>query len=68
MTWKPELRFDQHVSGLGSHYTSKHPIKRLAYLEEYNSLEIARAREKQIHGWSRKKKERLISGQWSQNY
>ena len=64
MTWKPELRFDQHVSGLGGKYTAKHGVKKLIYLEEYEDLEEARLREKQIQGWTRKKKDKLISGEW----
>lgn len=63
-TWKPELRYDQHISGLGGKYTAKHPVKRLAYLEEYEDLEEARLREKQLHGWTREKKEKLIRGEW----
>jgi len=64
MTWKPELRYDQHLSGLGGKYTAKHPVRRLVYLEEYEDLELARIRERQIHGWSRIKKEKLIKGVW----
>lgn len=64
MTWKPSARFDQHLSGLGGKYTAKHGVKKLAYLEEYDDLEQARLREKQIQGWTRKKKEKLISGEW----
>jgi putative endonuclease len=65
MTWKPELRLDQHLSGLGGKYTAKHPVKKLAYLEEYEELESARLREKQIQGWIREKKQKLISGEWT---
>lgn len=65
MTWKSSDRFDQHVSGLGGTYTRKHKVKRLAYLEEYTNLEEARLRENQIHGWTREKKQKLISGVWS---
>lgn len=65
MTWQIDTRWIQHLSGLGSKYTSKHPPKRLAYHEEYDSLEEARLRERQIKGWSRNKKERLIKGEWT---
>jgi putative endonuclease len=64
MTWKPDTRWQQHLSGLGSQYTSKHKPVRLAYLEEYENLDEARRREKQIQNWSREKKEKLISGEW----
>jgi putative endonuclease len=64
MTWKPDIRFDQHESGLGGKYTGEHGIKRLAYLEEYDSLEVTRLREKQLKGWTREKKLKLIQEEW----
>jgi len=68
MTWKPELRYDQHLSGLGGNYTKKHGVKKLIYIEEYNNLEEARLREKQLKGWTRLKKEKLIKGEWNKIY
>lgn len=65
MTWKPDQRWTQHLSGLGGRYTAEHPVKALAYLEEYTDLDQARLREKQLKGWSRAKKEKLINGEWS---
>lgn len=47
-TWKPGLRYDQHLSGLGSKYTAKHRVKKLAYLEDYEDFEEASLREKQL--------------------
>ena len=64
MTWKPELRYDQHVSGLGSKYTAKHGVRKIAYIEEHGDLETARLREKQIKGWNQSKKRKLINGDW----
>lgn len=64
-TWNVEDRLEQHISGLGSKYTSKHGVKCLAYYEEHDDLECALAREKQIKDWSQKKKMKLISGEWS---
>lgn len=63
-TWKPELRYDQHLSGLGGKYTARHGVKRLAYLEEYENFEEAFLREKQLQGWTREKKLKLINGEW----
>lgn len=63
-TWKAELRYDQHLSGLGGKYTAKHGVKKLAYLEEYEDFEQAKLREKQIQGWTREKKLKLINGLW----
>ena len=57
-----ELRLDQHQAGEGANHTKKNlPIK-LIYYEEYNRIDEAYYREKQIQGWSRKKKEALING------
>ncbi|MGB7054380.1 MAG: GIY-YIG nuclease family protein [bacterium] len=64
MTWKPDLRWIQHLSGLGSKYTQKHKPKRIAYLEEYDDFEQARKRERQIKDWRQEKKRKLIEGKW----
>ena len=64
MTWKPELRLEQHVSGLGGKYTARHGVKKLVYLEEHDDLGIARTREKQIKNWNKSKKLKLIEGEW----
>lgn len=55
-------RVNQHYLGLGSKYTkSRLPIE-LIYYEEYDRIDDAFNREKQIQGWNRKKKESLING------
>lgn len=64
LTWKPDKRWTQHLSGMGSRYTQKHGAKRVVYLEEYDNLEEARRRELQIKNWSREKKKNLIKGIW----
>ncbi|MDP3779338.1 MAG: GIY-YIG nuclease family protein [bacterium] len=64
MTWKPDQRWIQHSSGLGSEYTKVHGVKRVAYLEEYEDLDQARRRELQIKDWSQEKKLKLINGEW----
>lgn len=61
MTWKPAIRFEQHLSGLGSKYTAKYGINKLVYLEEHEDLELARKREIQIKDFSRIKKRELIN-------
>jgi putative endonuclease len=68
LTWKPEIRYEQHLSGFGGKYTKKHGVKTLAYLEEHNNLETARKREKQIKNWNQKKKLKLISGCWGKEW
>ena len=64
MTWKPDVRWIQHVLGSGSRYTGKRGAKRVVYLEEYENIDEARRRERQIKDWSQAKKKKLISGQW----
>ena len=55
-----ERRINQHQSGEGANHTKKHLPVELVYYEEYDRIDVAFKREKQIQGWSRKKKEALI--------
>lgn len=57
-----ELRIQQHQNGEGANHTRKRLPVQLIYYEEYNRIDDAFYREKQIQGWSRKKKEALING------
>lgn len=57
-----EIRLQQHQNGEGANYTKKHLPVKLVYYEEYQHIEDAFYREKQVQGWSRKKKEALIRG------
>ena len=56
-----ELRLKQHKNGEGANHTKKRLPVKLIYFEEFNRIDEAFYREKQIQGWSRKKKEALIS-------
>ncbi len=56
-----ELRLEQHLLGQGANYTRKRLPVKLLYFEEFESIADAYYREKQVQGWSRKKKEALIS-------
>jgi predicted GIY-YIG superfamily endonuclease len=53
-------RLEQHKSGEGANHTRKYPPVELLYFEEFPTVKQAYEREKQIQGWSRKKKEALI--------
>jgi putative endonuclease len=53
-------RLEQHRSGEGANHTRKYPPVELIYFEEFPTVKQAYEREKQIQGWSRKKKEALI--------
>jgi putative endonuclease len=68
ITWKPEIRYGQHLSGSGSKYTSKHGVNKLVYLEKHDDLYVARKREIQIKKWSRAKKEKLINRCWNKEW
>jgi len=56
-----ELRLAQHQSGEGANYTKRRLPLKLVYFEEYSRIDEAFYREKQVQGWSRKKKEALIN-------
>ena len=46
--------------GAGSGFTIKYKVTRPVHFEETDDIRIAIAREKQIKGWSRKKKIALV--------
>jgi putative endonuclease len=55
-------RMMQHYSGNGSAYTSIRMPVELVWFEEFGRIDEAYAREKQVQGWSRAKREALIGG------
>ena len=57
-----ERRLKQHMEGEGANFTRKHLPVKLVYYEEFQRIDKAFYREKQVQGWSRRKKEALISG------
>jgi putative endonuclease len=57
-----KVRLSQHRDGTGSNYTSKRLPVKLVYCEEYAQVDEAFYREKQVQGWSRRKREALING------
>ena len=67
-----KLRMQEHQGDLdnpefcrrGALFTKAHRPVELVYFEEYNTREEAYAREKQLKGWSRAKKEALIKGKF----
>lgn len=59
-----EKRIWEHEQGIAANYTSdRRPIK-LLYFEEYERIDDAFNREKQLQNWSRKKKLALIEGKF----
>lgn len=63
-TWDLDRRLWEHQNGLGAKHTSKRLPVKLVFCEECDRVEDAYAREKQIQGWSRKKKQALMAGDW----
>ncbi len=61
-----EKRIQQHQVGEGANFTRKNLPVKLVYYEEHQRIDQAFYREKQIQGWSRKKKEALIDGKFEQ--
>lgn len=57
-----DRRLWEHQNLLGANYTKKRLPVKLVYFEEYSRIDEAFYREKQIQGWSRKKKLALIEG------
>jgi len=53
-------RFSEHQDGKGANFTSKHLPVKLVYYEEFDRIDKAFYREKQVQGWTRKKKDALI--------
>ncbi len=55
-----EHRTYEHKTGKGGYFTSKYKLNKLIYYEEFQYINDAIAREKELKGWSRKKKDVLI--------
>ncbi len=51
----------EHKSHLIPGFTQKYNVDKLIYCEMYQQIDDALSREKQLKGWSRVKKEKLIS-------
>ncbi len=56
-----ERRISEHRSELYTGFTKRYHLHKLVYVEEWNSIEQAIKREKQLKGWSRAKKNALIA-------
>jgi len=57
-----ELRMEEHQKGEGANHTKNRLPVKLIYYEEFDRIDEAYYREKQVQGWGRKKKEALING------
>lgn len=62
-----ENRINQHSTGvIQSCYTFKRRPIELVFSQEFLTCEEALSSEQQIKGWSRKKKEAMIRGDWAE--
>ncbi|MFZ6035305.1 MAG: GIY-YIG nuclease family protein [Patescibacteria group bacterium] len=55
-----QRRLFEHKNGLIDGFSKQYKCKRLIYFEEYNKVDQAIAREKQLKNWNRNKKILLI--------
>jgi predicted GIY-YIG superfamily endonuclease len=55
-------RWQEHLTARGGHYTGCNRPVKLLYSELFPSRAAAEARERQLKGWTRAKKEALITG------
>ncbi|MCF8254521.1 MAG: GIY-YIG nuclease family protein [Bacteroidia bacterium] len=60
-TYDLARRMNDHQDGLGANHTKKRLPVRLVYYEEFQRIDLAFYREKQIQGWRREKKIALIN-------
>ena len=67
VTSEIEKRVNEHNEGIDKKcYTfNKRPLK-LVFFENFSNINLAIEREKQIKGWSRKKKMALINGDFNE--
>ena len=61
-----EKRMAEHQAGAIRGYTATRLPVTLVYTEQFSSREEAFACERQIKGWSRKKKEALMRRDWAE--
>ncbi len=55
-------RVSRHLAKTGARHTAMHPPDEVVRIEEYPTEEEAIRRERQLKGWTRAKKQALISG------
>ncbi|MGF1670531.1 MAG: GIY-YIG nuclease family protein [Balneolaceae bacterium] len=71
MTNNLKVRVWQHKQNIVKGFTSRYNLDKLVWFEEYQWVQDAIAREKEIKGWSRKKKIALIESnnhEWKDLY
>ena len=56
-----ERRISEHIQELVEGFTKKYHVHKLVYYEHFEDVKIAIAREKELKGWTRQKKNDLVS-------
>lgn len=56
-----QRRVQEHKADIIEGFTKRYRCHKLLYFEEYHEINDAIAREKQLKGWRRQKKEELIA-------
>jgi putative endonuclease len=65
ITENPEQRILDHKNGKGAKFVRDQGLSHLAYVSHsFSDKSSARRREIQIKGWTVKKKQKLIKGEW----
>lgn len=59
-----DRRFERHLYKNGAKFTAQNIPVKILWKQEFNTEIEAIRREKQIKGWGRIKKEKLINGEW----
>jgi putative endonuclease len=57
----PDRRFKEHKNKKGGKYTYSHPVKKVIYSEQFETKGEALRRERQIKGWRREKKIKILN-------
>ena len=60
-----ENRIIEHNQGKGCDYTAQRRPVELLYVESFDSLDAACNAEQKLKGWSRRKKEAYMKGDWN---
>jgi putative endonuclease len=61
-----EKRIGEHQAGLCGGYTASRLPVELAFSQDFSTREEALSAEQQTKGWSRKKKEAMMRGDWAE--
>lgn len=61
-----DVRISAHQTGETGGYTASRLPVEIVYTQQFTTREEALAAERQLKGWSRKKKEAMLRGDWDE--